>query len=138
MAGGIAKRVQNPYLRDMFEYFIKYVGSSAYDAPGFMNLMPNIQLEFGLWYVSGGLYELARGFERRLAETGVTVHLGQRVEQVTHSGKRVQRVIARDLRGTVQEFDADFVVSNMEVIPANEQLLKESASTIRKGSRWVG
>ncbi|MEO6922380.1 MAG: FAD-dependent oxidoreductase, partial [Bryocella sp.] len=39
MAGSISKRVRNPYLRDIFEYFIKYVGSSAYDSPGFMNLM---------------------------------------------------------------------------------------------------
>ena len=71
MTRGIEKRVRNPYLRDILEYFIKYVGSSAEDAPGFMNLMPNIQLEFGLWYVRGGLYELARAFEqptaRRLA-----------------------------------------------------------------------
>ena len=40
-----------------------------------MNLMPNIQLEFGLWYVQGGLYQLARAFERRLRELGVDVCL---------------------------------------------------------------
>ena len=67
MSSGIAKRVRNRYLREIFEYFIKYVGSSAYDAPAFMNLMPAIQLEFGLWYVRGGLYRLAEAFERRLA-----------------------------------------------------------------------
>ena len=47
------------------------MGSSALDSPAFMNLMPNIQMEFGLWYVSGGLYELALAFRRRLDETGV-------------------------------------------------------------------
>ena len=132
MAAGIAKRVSNPYLRDIFEYFIKYVGSSAYDAPGFMNLMPNIQLEFGLWYVSGGLYELARAFERRMQEVGVTVHLGQRVEDVAHTGSRVHTVTSRDENGSTRQFPADYVVSNMEVIPANEQLLKESSRTLKK------
>ena len=53
MSGSIHKRVSNPYLRDIFEYFIKYVGSSALDSPAFMNLMPNIQMDFGLWYVCG-------------------------------------------------------------------------------------
>jgi len=48
MSGSIYKRLSNRYLRDIFEYFIKYVGSSALDSPAFMNLMPNIQLEFGL------------------------------------------------------------------------------------------
>ena len=38
MSGSIYKRLTNPYLRDMFEYFIKYVGSSAMDSPAFMNL----------------------------------------------------------------------------------------------------
>ena len=51
MSGSIYKRLSNRYLRDIFEYFIKYVGSSALDSPAFMNLMPNIQMEFGLWYV---------------------------------------------------------------------------------------
>ena len=62
MSGAIRKRVRDPYLRDILAYFIKYVGSSANDSPGFMNLMPNIQLEFGLWYVDGGMYEFARAF----------------------------------------------------------------------------
>ena len=69
MSGSICSRLSNRYLRDIFEYFIKYVGSSALDSPAFMNLMPNIQLQFGLWYVSGGLYELAHAFRKRLAET---------------------------------------------------------------------
>ena len=56
MSGSIYKRLSNRYLRDIFEYFIKYVGSSALDSPAFMNLMPTIQMEFGLWYVAGGLY----------------------------------------------------------------------------------
>jgi diapolycopene oxygenase len=136
MAGGIAKRVRNPYLRDIFEYFIKYVGSSAYDAPGFMNLMPNIQLEFGLWYVQGGLYELARAFERRLAETGVRVHFGHRVTAIDKTASRVTGVRATDATGAQLTLPADFVVSNMEVIPANEQLLNASRSKLRKLQRF--
>ena len=59
MSGSIYKRLSNRYLRDIFEYFIKYVGSSALDSPAFMNLMPTIQMDFGLWYVAGGLYSWA-------------------------------------------------------------------------------
>ena len=132
MAGGISKRVHSPYLRDILEYFIKYVGSSAYDAPGFMNLMPNIQLEFGLWYVRGGLYQLARAFERRMEETGVRLHLEQRVTTIEKSGGRVTGVVARTADGSEKTFTADFVISNMEVIPANEELLHEPARVMKK------
>lgn len=136
MAGGIAKRVRNPYLRDIFEYFVKYVGSSAYDAPGFMNLMPNIQLEFGLWYVSGGLYELARAFEKRLHETGVRLHLNHHVTSIDKQGTQVTGVQAISDHGTPVTFAADFIVSNMEVIPANKQLLKEPPSVLKKLAKF--
>ena len=136
MAAGIAKRIRNPYLRDIFEYFIKYVGSSAYDAPGFMNLMPNIQLEFGLWYVSGGLYELARAFEKRLHETGVRLHLNQRVVNIDKSGNRVTGVQSISGQGEQLTYPADYIVSNMEVIPAHEQLLKEPPRVMKKLARF--
>lgn len=132
MAGGIAKRVRDPHLRAIFEYFIKYVGSSAYDAPGFMNLMPNIQLEYGLWYISGGLYELARAFERRLAETGVRVHLSCEGTYIRQDGDTVTGVELRDAGGNVSFLAADFAVSNMEVIPATERLLRFSPRKLKR------
>ncbi|UWZ81681.1 phytoene desaturase family protein [Occallatibacter riparius] len=136
MSGSIYKRLSNPYLRDIFEYFIKYVGSSALDSPGFMNLMPNIQMEFGLWYVSGGLYQLAHAFRRRLEECGVTVRLGQEVLQIEHANSSVTGVELRGRRGDVDFLRADFVVSNMEVIPAMQKLLDSPASAMKKVSRF--
>jgi len=49
MSGSICKRLSNRYLRDIFEYFIKYVGSSAMESPAFMNL--NAQHPDGIWAV---------------------------------------------------------------------------------------
>ncbi|HVJ65792.1 MAG TPA: phytoene desaturase family protein [Bdellovibrionota bacterium] len=132
MRGGIAKRTRDPYLQAIFEYFIKYVGASANDAPGFMNLMPNIQLEFGLWYIQGGLYELAHAFETRLSELGVTVHLNAEVESITRQGDRVTGIRSRIERGPSRDFEADYVVSNMEVLPAYRELLGESDGFMRK------
>ncbi len=136
MAAGIEKRVRNRYLRDILEYFIKYVGSSAYDAPGFMNLMPNIQLEFGLWYVRGGLYELAKAFERRMQETNVRVHLNHRVIEIKKQGKNVCGVIAQRADGSCLNLSADFIISNMEVVPASEQLLREPPKVMKRLERF--
>lgn len=136
MRGGIRKRVRNRYLQDIFAYFIKYVGSSANDAPAFMNLMPNIQLEFGLWYVRGGLYQLARAFHRRLQECGVRLHLQHHVRRIESTSDRATAVLATDASGTEARFPADFIVSNMEVIPAHEQLLQASPHELKKLSRY--
>jgi diapolycopene oxygenase len=136
MSRAIEKRVRNRYLRDILEYFIKYVGSSAQDAPGFMNLMPNIQLEFGLWYVRGGLYQLARAFEQRLRETGVRIHLNHRVVDINKQGRQVTGVTAQDPDGSTITLPADFVISNMEVIPATEQLLREPPRVLKRLNRY--
>ena len=136
MTDGIKKHIKDEKLQAIFEYFIKYVGSSANDAPGFMNLMPHIQLEYGLWYVQGGMYELARAFEKRLQELKIKVHFGAEVLSVEHDQKRVKGVVVNlhGKNGALRE--ADYVVSNMEVIPAYQKLMGESESFVRKLNRY--
>lgn len=136
MSGAISKRVRNGYLRDIFGYFIKYVGSSANDSPGFMNLMPYIQLGFGLWYVKGGLYELARAFGRRLEELGVDVRLNTEVVSIDHSNELVTGIQIKNDAGEVETIAADFVISNMEVIPASERLLTQTPSQLKRLQRF--
>lgn len=135
MDGAIRKRISNPYLHEIFAYFIKYVGSSANDSPGFMNLMPHIQLGYGLWYVQGGMYEFARAFGRRLNELNVRVLLNHEVVKINSSANRVRSVTARAGGNTI-ELEADYIVSNMEVVPASERLLGQSAAQLRKLERF--
>lgn len=132
MATGISKRVSHPKLQAIFEYFIKYVGASAYHSPGFMNLMPNIQTEFGLWYVKGGLYELAKAFKRRLEETKVNVKLQCEVIDIQTNDKNVKSLIIEERGKGSQEYAFDYIVSNMEVLPAYKNLLKETPRFMKK------
>lgn len=126
MQGAIDDQVSEPHLRDMLGFFSKYVGSSALDSPALMNLLPHSQLAFGLFYVPGGLYNLARGIETLLGELGVEVHLNAPVKRIVQEGRVAKGLELADGR----VFDADVVVSNMEVIPAHEQLLGEKNSLL--------
>ncbi len=109
----------NTGLRDAFDYFIKYVGGSAIDAPGFMNLLPSVQWEDGLWYVKGGMHNLADAFEKLLLGQGVEIRRNCEVVSIETSGGRATGVRTADGHGIA----ADVVVSNMEVIPAYRELL---------------
>lgn len=119
MAGGIARHVEEPHLKDLLGFFIKYVGSSCFDAPALMNLLPYSQMGYGLWYVEGGMYNLARAYQRLLGELGVAVHLGRAVTRITTASDRAAGLVLQD--GTV--VDADYVVSNMEVLPVYRELV---------------
>lgn len=136
MTQGIQRRVRDPKLQDILAYFIKYVGSSANQAPGFMNLMPTIQTEYGLWYVKGGLYELARAFGRRLEECGVKVHFNAEVTEIKTEGGLVKGLSTRAAGGDLEHHTADYIVSNMEVIPAYKKLLREKDSFLKKLEKY--
>jgi len=131
MDAGVRSFVKDPRLVDALNYFIKYVGSSPYDAPGTMNLLPHIQYGYGLWYVSGGMYNMALALERLAKDAGVELNYGAEVKAL---GKAAGRVTGVTLAGGREE-PADAVISNMEVIPAYRELLgegREFLDTLKK------
>jgi diapolycopene oxygenase len=126
MHGGAARFLRTAYMRDIFDYFIKYVGSSAYRAPAFMNCLPTIQFRHDLWYVDGGLYNIARGLQRLMDELGIAVFCDSGIAKIESSGGRVTGITTTG----GQFYPADIVVSNVEVIPAYRDLLGEDQAFV--------
>ncbi len=124
---GVRRFVKNEKLVDILNYFIKYVGSSPYDAPALLNLMPDIQFGYGLWYVRGGMYGLAEALEKLLRDLGGEIHFGRETVEILRDGARVKGVAFKG-GGTAP---ADIVVSNMEVVPAYEKLTKEPPAFLK-------
>ena len=127
MHGGVKRFLKTRHMQDIFDYFIKYVGSSAYHSPAFMNCMSTIQFRYDLWYVDGGLYNIALGLQRLMNELGIVVRLNSEVAEVRKEGGRVTGLVTKD--GAF--YPADIIVSNMEVIPAYERLLREDGAFMR-------
>ncbi|ERP38668.1 phytoene desaturase family protein [Chitinivibrio alkaliphilus] len=117
----------NTPVRDAFDYFIKYVGASALDAPGFMNLLSGVQFEKGLWYVQGGLFSLSRALERLAREVGVRLHTGQEVRHICTDGTKATGVSVDG-----KDVFASVVVCNMEVLPALRTLTSVSEKRIAR------
>lgn len=132
MDQGVRRFISAPKLIDILNYFIKYVGSSPYDAPALMNLLPYIQYQYGLWYVKGGMYGLALAMERLAIELGVEICLNTEVEEIQTQDGRASAI--RLNNGDV--LPVDVVVSNMEVIPAMQKLLHSSSAELKKMQRF--
>ncbi|NMC73157.1 MAG: phytoene desaturase [Geobacteraceae bacterium] len=122
MHRGVSSYFTHPKLRDIFDYFAKYIGSSPFNAPGVINLMPWVQYCYGLWYVEGGMYRLAEGLKKALEELSAELHLNREVISIDTDGSAVTSITLAD----GEQVKADFVISNMEFIPAHERLLKTS------------
>lgn len=121
MFDAIDKRISSPQFRDMLSYIVKYVGSSAYDAPAVLNMMLYMQHAQGIWYVPGGMHHLADALVKLAEEVGVKFHLGKKIVKLEEHKRAITAAYTDD--GT--KLTADYFVSNMEVMPAYKQLIGE-------------
>ncbi|WP_130807725.1 phytoene desaturase family protein [Senegalia massiliensis] len=128
----VKKYIDNNYLRDIINFFVKYVGSSPYNAPALLNLLPYIQYQFGLWYVEGGMYNLAKGLSELIDDLNIKVYLNSEVKKIlTKNGHAYGIKLHND-----KEVNANIIVSNMEIIPAYKKLLNENDEFIKKYDKF--
>ncbi len=72
----------SPYLRQVFNRYATYNGSSPYRAPATFNLIAYVEFIEGGWYIRGGMYMLARALERLARKLGVEIYTSTPVEQI--------------------------------------------------------
>lgn len=126
MAQSTAKYVQEKHLRQLFNFLTMYIGSSPYHTPAVLSQLVYVQLGLGIYYVEGGMYNIAKGMLRVLEEQGVSVRTNARVSKINTIGQTATGVTLED--GTIIE--ADLVVSNLEAIPTYYSLLKDQHGAV--------
>jgi len=119
MDKAIASYVQSPHLRQLLGRFATYVGASPYQAPATLNVIAHVELNGGVFYPRGGVYRLARAFERLANELGVTIQTGAEVSAIDLVDGRVRGV---SLAGG-GHIAARTVISNVDVTTTYDRLL---------------
>lgn len=125
----------DPRLQQLFGRYATYVGSSPFSAPATLMLIAHVERE-GVWFVKGGMHELALAMEKVTKAQGVDIRYGAAVARiVTRNGKATGveledgEVIdaSRTLYcGDVSSLSPDFVSSNamsaLKIPPAKRSL----------------
>src|SRR5215813_8134917 len=104
----VAAHFRSPRLRQLYDRYPTYVGSSPYQSPATLAIIPFIEYAFGGWYVKGGLYRIVESLVELARERGVELLLNSRVESIECDGKRVIGVRESDN----DLIEADVVVMN--------------------------
>ena len=112
---------QSEKLRQLFNRFATYNGSSPYQTPATFALVPFIEFGLGAWYARGGIYEIPKALEKLAREFGVEIKLNSAVEKVIVENKRAVGV--RLENGEIIRGDA--VVANSDAIETYRNLLDE-------------
>ncbi|QKS73308.1 phytoene desaturase [Paenalkalicoccus suaedae] len=128
VAQGTKKHFNNPKLEQLFNFFVMYVGSNPYAAPAILNQLVYVQFGLGIHYVKGGMYNIARGMQKVLDELRATVLTNEEVSHIYLDGDTAKGVVTAN--GTF--YEADVVVSNLEVIPAYNTLIPKKDGRVKK------
>lgn len=115
----IAHFFKSPYLRQLYNRFPTYVGSSPYRIPATLLLIPYIEHAFGGWYVSGGLYRIIEPLHALANSLSVEIHSNSRVSQILRDP--LKRITGIALENGAR-YEADVVVMNGDASMARSLL----------------
>lgn len=94
----VTAHFKSPHLRQLFDRYPTYVGSSPYAAPATLAVIPYIEHAFGGWHVRGGLYRIVEALLRVAASVGVELWTGARVARIEQRDRTVSAVVLSDGR----------------------------------------
>ncbi len=112
----------DPHLRQLFNRFATYNGSSPYITPAAFNIIPFVQAHFGGWYVRGGLHSIALALTRLAGELGVEL----RFQTEVTGAQEVGNGWGIEVGGLTEGFDA--IVCNQDVLSATPRFLPPSVN----------
>lgn len=118
-----AKYFQSKKLRQLFNRYATYNGSSPYQVPATFALIPSVEFGLGAWYVKGGIYRIPMALEKLSHELGVKFRFNSQVERVLIENEEAIGVKLKN--GEILE--SDFVVANSDAIETYRSLIDKNS-----------
>jgi phytoene desaturase len=123
--------VGSDYLRSFFKRFTTYNGSSPYQAPATLNVIPHVELNKGGYYVHGGMYSIAESLFSLAEKLGVVFHFSTEIQSI-----QTENNIVTGCKTSKNEFiPCDTLFSNADASETILSLLPSEAISNRKKIR---
>jgi phytoene desaturase len=110
---------QDPHLRQLFDRYATYNGSSPYRVASVYSIIPYVEMADGGWYPRGGIYALAQALARVAREVGVTIETNRDVRRILVRDNEAYGIVLAD--GSIRR--AGIVVANSDVVTTHRNLL---------------
>jgi phytoene desaturase len=130
----VRSHFRDPRLRQLFNRFATYNGSSPFRAPATLSIIPHVEFRMGGWYVRGGMYAIARALGRLAAKLEIDIQTGVEVTRVISRHGAVKGV---ETAGGPY-FAADVVVMNADARYAQERLIPKRKMRLMKPEQSLG
>ena len=105
-------------LIQLFNRFATYNGSSPYEAPGILSMIPTLEMQFGTYFPKGGMRSIIESLHQLSVSKGIQFHLNEKINSIAYNEKQVSGVVTSSGMHA-----ADVVVSNMDIYYTYNTLL---------------
>lgn len=112
-------------LRQIMEYTMVFLGTSPYEAPALYNLMSHMDFNQGVFYPTGGFYELIKALANIAEKNGAVLRTEAEVAEIIVENGETRCVKLKN--GEI--IDAEIVISNADMQFTETRLLPEKWRT---------
>lgn len=118
LSAHVRKYFTNPYLIELLEFPVLFLGAMPAKTPALYSLMNYADIKLGTWYPENGMYDIVRAMTSLAEELGVQITCNAPVEKIlTEKGKAV------GVRVNGEGYRADVVISSADYHHTEQKLL---------------
>ncbi|GEK90971.1 phytoene desaturase family protein [Alkalibacterium kapii] len=116
----IAKFVKDKRLQQILSFQTLYIGISPTNGPSLYTIIPMIEYLYGIWFIEGGMYTMARSMERLFKELGGKIEYNSPVDEIVIENKK-----ATGIKVNGEKILSDYVMCNADFPYAMKNLVKD-------------
>jgi phytoene desaturase len=118
------KFFSHPYLIQLIEFPVLFLGALPGDIPALYSLMNYADIKLGTWYPMGGMHMIGKGMHQLAEEMGVKFLFDTEVSQLDVADKSIKKIKTKSKNGIVDEMQADVVIAGADYHHVENQLLQ--------------
>ncbi len=118
----VGRHFTNPKLRQIVEFPVLFLGSTAPSTPALFSLMNHADISLGTWYPQGGMGSVVRGMAELARKEGADLRTNTPVSRILVSGERVTGVEVEE-GGEPSTLPSDVVLANADYAHVEQDLL---------------
>jgi phytoene desaturase len=110
--------VSHPFLIELLEFPILFLGALASNTPALYSLMNYADMSLGTWYPKGGMFKFVEAFEQIALSQGVTFKLNSNVIKINSLNGKATSVETEN-----ETFEADVIIAAGDYNHIEQQVL---------------
>lgn len=107
-------------LQQMLSFQTLYIGISPKNGPSLYNIIPMIELLYGVWFIKGGMHTMAEQSAKLFEELGGVIHYNSHVDKIVTQNKKVLGISVDD-----KHISGDYVICNSDFPYAMTNLIDD-------------